>query len=405
MKNLKKTYGMIAAFIVTFALMFSMTALAEEYYDDGYYEEYYEEDYSSSSGDNSLYSLGLENATECSPEFYYSTLEYNVVVPAGTTALELSPVKSANDAEIVDVSGTTLEDGKATVEITVRAANGAVATYTLHVKEDGAAAAAAETAETEEKKDEKAAESEKAVQEALKAQAESEAQAKIQEAVQAKQKQIDTLAAENSDLADRLDLLMKIAYGLIGLAVVLLFFIINQSLRNKDLKDDIKEARSQVTESYEFARKEQNMQSDFYYAPVQNMQQINPGAGVPMQEVSGNVQAAFGTASQKLQAQQMMPNMPQQMMQEMPQQMMQEMPQQMAPEMPEEEEKLSKREMKKQAKAAKQAAREEARQAKVNPPVQESMPYQTQQPQQSFEPTMVQSSVEEPDVDVNMIDL
>ena len=139
------------------------------------------------------------------------------------------------------------------------------------------------------------------------------------------------------------------------------------------------------------------MQSDFYYAPVQNMQRINPGAGVPMQEVSGNVQAAFGTAPQKLQAQQMMPNMPQQMMQEMPQQM--------APEMPEEEEKLSKREMKKQAKAAKQAAREEARQAKVNPPVQESMPYQTQQPQQSFEPTMVQSSVEEPDVDVNMIDL
>lgn len=396
MKNLKKTYGMIVAFIVTFALMFSMTALAEEYYDDGYYEEYYEGDYSSSSGDNSLYSLGLENATECSPEFYYSTLEYNVVVPEGTTALELSPVKSANDAEIVDISGTTLEDGKATVEITVRAANGAVATYTLHVKEDGAAPAA-ETAETEEKKDEKAAESEKAVQEALKAQAESEAQAKIQEAVQAKQKQIDTLAAENSDLADRLDLLMKIAYGLIGLAVVLLFFIINQSLRNKDLKDDIKEARSQVTENYEFARKEQNMQSDFYYAPVQNMQQINPGAGVPMQEVSGNVQAAFGTAPQKLQAQQMMPNMPQQMMQEMPQQM--------APEMPEEEEKLSKREMKKQAKAAKQAAREEARQAKVNPPVQESMPYQTQQPQQSFEPTMVQSSVEEPDVDVNMIDL
>lgn len=391
MKNLKKTYGMIAAFIVTFALMFSMTALAEEYYDDGYYEEY-----SSSSGDNSLYSLGLENATECSPEFYYSTLEYDVVVPAGTTALELSPIKSADSAEIVDISGTTLEDGKATVEITVRAANGAVATYTLHVKEDGDGAAA-ETAETEEKKDEKAAESEKAVQEALKAQAESEAQAKIQEAVQAKQKQIDTLAAENSDLADRLDLLMKIAYGLIGLAVILLFFIINQSLRNKDLKDDIKEARSQVTESYEFARKEQNMQSDFYYAPVQNMQQINPGAGVPMQEVSGNVQAAFGTAPQKLQAQQMMPNMPQQMMQEMPQQM--------APEMPEEEEKLSKREMKKQAKAAKQAAREEARQAKVNPPVQESMPYQTQQPQQSFEPTMVQSSVEEPDVDVNMIDL
>ncbi|MGN0354419.1 MAG: hypothetical protein ACI4EI_05025 [Muricoprocola sp.] len=385
MKNLKKKYGMIAAFIFSFALMCSMTAFAEEY-NDGYYEEYYEDDYSSSSGDNSLYSLGLENATECSPEFYYSTLEYDVVVPAGTTALELDPIKSANDAEIVDISGTTLEDGKATVEITVKAANGAVATYTLHVKEDGASEAAA-TAETEKEKDEAATESEKAVQEALKQQAESEAQAKIQEAVEAKQKQIDTLAAENSDLADRLDLLMKIAYGLIGLAVVLLFFIINQSLRNKDLKDDIKEAKSQVTESYEFARKEQNMQSDFYYAPVQNMQQINPGAGVPMQEVSGNVQAAFGTAPQKLQAQQMMPNMPQQMKPEMP------------------EEKISKREAKKQAKAAKQATREEARQVKVNPPVQESMPYQTQQPQQSFEPTMVQSTVEEPDVDVNMIDL
>ena len=37
----------------------------------------------SSSSDNSLATLGIENA-EVSPEFYYSTTEYEVKVPAGT---------------------------------------------------------------------------------------------------------------------------------------------------------------------------------------------------------------------------------------------------------------------------------------------------------------------------------
>ena len=98
------------------------------------------------SGDNSLYSLGLENGT-CDPEFYYSTLEYTVTVPAGTDELSLEPVTSDPYANVIDISGTELDNGSGTVMITVEAPNGAQVTYTLHVIPD------VETPATEAKKE------------------------------------------------------------------------------------------------------------------------------------------------------------------------------------------------------------------------------------------------------------
>lgn len=318
------------------------------------------------SGDNSLYSLGLENGT-CDPEFYYSTLEYTVTVPAGTDELSLEPVTSDPYANVIDISGTELDNGSGTVMITVEAPNGAQVTYTLHVIPD------VETPATEEKKEpETPSEDEKKAEEAKK-QAESEEQARIQAEQKANQEKVTTLTAQNNDLKERIDLLLKIMYGLVGLAVLLLFFIINQSLRNKDLKDDLKDARMQADQSYDFARKDQNLQSDFYYEPMNmrpgQMQQPNRmQQSRPVTEATQNVQAAFGNASQVLQSQ------------PLPGQANAPVQQESAP--APEKVQLSKREMKRMEKEAKRAA-------EVQPEG----------------PTVVQSGVEEPDVNVDMIDL
>ena len=197
---------------------------------------------------------------------------------------------------------------------------------------------------------------------------------------------------------------MKVLYGLIAFAVILLFVIINQSLRNKDMKDEIKTLKGQVTESYEYARKEQNMRSDYYYAPVQNTPQPMQGQNPQMNDMSGTVHAAFGNASQKLQAQ----------------------PMNMAAATQEAAPAPSKKELKRQEKEARKAAKKakgrDARQMQPEPMMQQDpmmapqqnvqpqMPPQQQVPQQMQQvppqqPTMVQSSIEEPDVNVDMIDL
>ena len=287
MKEITKTISRLVLMVLSVVCMLMVSVSAEEYSDD------------SSSGDNSLYSLGLENAVSCEPEFYYATLEYNVTVSADTKELELNPVKSADSAEITDISGTQLsDDGTGTVSISVQAANGAVATYILHVTSDG-------TKETEAETQANDAEA-KAKAESEKLAAESEAAAQSEQAAQLEQKaqQVTALQKENDDFASRLDTLMKVLYGLIAFAVILLFVIINQSLRNKDMKDEIKTLKGQVTESYEYARKEQNMRSDYYYAPVQNTPQ-QPMQNQQMNDMSGTVHAAFGNAPQKLQAQPM----------------------------------------------------------------------------------------------------
>ena len=384
MKEIKKTVSRLVMLLISVLCLLAVSVSAEDYSDD------------SSSGDNSLYSLGLENAVSCEPEFYYATLEYNVTVSADTKELQLDPVKSADSAEITDISGTQLaDDGTGTVSISVQAANGAVATYVLHVTSE------AGTGDTKETETEDAA-----------AKAESEAVAQSEQAAQLEQKtqQVTALQKENDDFANRLDKLMKILYGLIAFAVILLFVIINQTLRNKDMKDEVKTLKGQVTESYEYARKEQNMRSDYYYAPVQNTPQQPVNNNMQMNEMSGNVHAAFGNAPQKLQAQ----------------------PVNTMAAASEAAPALSKKELKRQEKEAKKAAKREKSRASVQQeevpqqmammqqPVQSQQvppqqPMQSQQvppqqpmqaqPQQPVQPTMVQSSIEEPDVNVDMIDL
>ena len=159
MKEIKKTVSRLVMLLISVLCLLAVSVSAEDYSDD------------SSSGDNSLYSLGLENAVSCEPEFYYATLEYNVTVSADTKELQLDPVKSADSAEITDISGTQLaDDGTGTVSISVQAANGAVATYVLHVTSE---AGTGDTKETETEDAAAKAESEakeqasKAVKEAL----------------------------------------------------------------------------------------------------------------------------------------------------------------------------------------------------------------------------------------------
>ena len=54
------------------------------------------------SGDNSLSSLGITTeGVTVSPDFYYSTIEYQVKVPSGTSRLELDPVPSNSGASIL----------------------------------------------------------------------------------------------------------------------------------------------------------------------------------------------------------------------------------------------------------------------------------------------------------------
>lgn len=89
--------------------------------------------FASGSDDNSLSDLGIENATSISPDFEYSTTEYEVEVPEGTTELQLSPVTS-DGAATCEVSGQTLTDGKTTVYITVTSESGMQATYILNVQ-------------------------------------------------------------------------------------------------------------------------------------------------------------------------------------------------------------------------------------------------------------------------------
>lgn len=374
---MKRTWKRMVLLLMAALWMFCVTASAE-----------------GASGDNSLYSLGLENASSCSPEFYYSTLEYNVTVPAGTTELYLSPVTSDAYATILDISGTTLdESGNGTVYITVEAPNGAQVSYVLNVTSDGAAA------ETEAETEDAVAEQAKQEEEQKKA-AESEEAARQEAEKKANEEKLTRLTSENAQLTERMDVLLKVLYGLVAFAVILLFFIINQSLRNKDLKDDLKEARNQADMNNEFARKEPNMRTDYYYAPVNGRNQNPMNAGnMQVADASGNMQAVFGNAPQRLQSQPM-PGQVYAVLQDAAQSGIPGNPAGMptsgtVPTAPEvsRPQNLSKREQKRLEKAAKKAE-------KTNQPAGQPVPAPGQVPE-----TLVQSTVEEPDVNVDMIDL
>ena len=83
MKKLWKQLGRKVVPVLMMVLLLTMTASAEGY-----------------SGDNSLAALGVENGT-VTPEFEYSTWEYNVTVAPGTTELILNPVTSDPNASII----------------------------------------------------------------------------------------------------------------------------------------------------------------------------------------------------------------------------------------------------------------------------------------------------------------
>lgn len=217
------------------------------------------------SGDNSLATLGiLTEGAEISPEFYYSTIEYHVKVPAGTARLELDPVPSNANASIVEITGQELVDGKTTVEILVEAENGNRYTYYLYVEADAASAAPVETeAQTEPQTE---AETEPETEDPRYVRVDRNS---LQEA----ENTISALKAEISSYRDRLDILMKILYGLIGVCVILLFVVINLILKKKDLKSEL-----QRYMGYGYPQEGETAQTQENYSyPDQNYEYENNG--------------------------------------------------------------------------------------------------------------------------------
>lgn len=222
----KRKYGCKAVLVLAMMLVWlcSMTVLAE-----------------GASGDNSLSTLGITTeGVAVSPEFYYSTIEYNVTVPAGTTRLELEPVTSNSNAWIVGIEGQDLVDGKTTVVITVSAENGSQYSYYLYVKEDASAGTSsavggvqiAQPVETEPETEE------------TEPQTEDPRYVKVdRESLEAASATIEALKSEAGSYRDRMELLMKILYGMIGFCVVLLFVVINLLLKKKDLKAELRNYR------------------------------------------------------------------------------------------------------------------------------------------------------------------
>lgn len=188
--------------------------------------------------DNSLSSLGIqtEGAT-VSPEFAYNVWSYTVTVPAGTTELALDPVPSSSSARIREISGTTLnENGSGYVTIVVEAANGSAFTYELTVVADGPAV------ETEPQTE---APTEPPTEKETETETEDPRYVRVdRNSLQEAENTITGLKNEITAYRDRLGLFTKIMYGLIGLAVVLLFVVINLLLRKKDIKAELDDYRS-----------------------------------------------------------------------------------------------------------------------------------------------------------------
>ncbi len=187
------------------------------------------------SGDDSLYSLGITTeGAIVDPEFYYSTIEYNVTVPAGTTELHLDPVPSNEYAYIYDISGTELVNGETTTTITVMAENGSVTTYYLYVKEEAAAETEPETEKATEAETEPETEPETEDSRYV-----SVARDTLEEA----ENTIDALKTEAGLYRDRVNLLMTIIYVMIALCVILIFLVINLLLKNRDIKSELNDYR------------------------------------------------------------------------------------------------------------------------------------------------------------------
>lgn len=227
-EKMKKTGKIVAAVLV---LMLALTASGLSVF--------------ASSDDNSLASLGITTeGAVVTPEFAYDTWNYEVTVPAGTVQLELEPVPSSSAAVIADISGTTLgEDGTTTVTITVQAGNGDQFPYTLNVKTSGEAPVQPE--------EQQPPQTEAPQTEAPQTEAPTEPQTEDSRFVKVEKNTIlqaeNTITKLKTDITkyrDTVSKYTKIMYGLIAVAVVLLFIVINLILRKRDLKLELNEYRS-----------------------------------------------------------------------------------------------------------------------------------------------------------------
>ena len=227
------------------------------------------------SDDNSLQGLGITTeGVTVSPEFAYDTWSYDVTVPAGTTTLELAPQPSSSAATIASVTGTELNpDGTGTVLITVRAESGAEFTYTLNVT-----SAPGEPAAVQEQT--QPAQTETPQTDPPQTEAPTEPQTEDsrfvrvdKNTIEEAQNTITSLKGEITGYRDTISLYTRIMYGLIGLAVILLFIIINLILRKRDLKAELNEYRKM---GFTTGKKAKKMKA----AGNANMPQQGPNAPV-----------------------------------------------------------------------------------------------------------------------------
>lgn len=215
------------------------------------------------SDDNSLSSLGIETqGVTVSPDFQYDHLNYDVVVPAGTTELQLSPVLSNPNATINSIEGTTLTDGAGTVTITTTAPSGAMTAYTLTITTasntadvDPAQAIAAQE-NTQAAAGQTTAPAQADVAAAQQAQAQSESQSETSPETEDSryvkvdkntlQDAEDTITRLQKDLQvykDRSHQFTYVIYGLIAALVIMLFLLVNLAIRKKDLASELKSYR------------------------------------------------------------------------------------------------------------------------------------------------------------------
>lgn len=255
------------------------------------------------SDDNSLSDLGIENAVSVTPEFEYSTTEYEVVVPEGTEELLLYPITSNGNASY-NVSGQKLRNGETTVSITVTAESGVQAVYTLYVQAERPNAAEQIAAANE-------TEAPPETQQIPETQPETEAETQAAIETEGAADPIGMVLDKVELLKNDTDIAMKVIYGLIAFSVLLLFVVINLILKNRDLKDDLRDAQEKMElQTNEFARKERFLATDNYYAPVQQQaamgvqppssQQLSPMHMAPQQaETAPAVEEAFGAVTKR----------------------------------------------------------------------------------------------------------
>lgn len=198
------------------------------------------------SDDNSLSDLGIvTEGVTVSPDFSYDHLNYDVVVPAGTAALELSPVLSNPNATINSIEGTELTDGAGTVTITTTAPSGAMTAYTLNVTSAAAETSSAPAGEVDPAQ--AVSENDAKMTEAQ-TQAQTEAATEDPRYVKVDRNTLtdaeNTITRLQDDLAvykDRAHVFTYVIYALIAVCVVLLFLMINLLLKAKDLGQRLKE--------------------------------------------------------------------------------------------------------------------------------------------------------------------